>query len=160
MTDKREEGGGLVETMIAAAIAGVVFLGAMGAVEHAARFVRYADSVTKAQSIAQSRLETKRSVGWKFLLDEDLDGDGVSETVMRDDGVEPDRTPGDRIYSATADHNGLTEVWTIELNRSGPLASVGWVIITSTVTFEGPNGRRELRMETIRSNPAFVGSAP
>jgi hypothetical protein len=63
------------------------------------------------------------------------------------------------MYSAMADHDGLTEVWTIEANRPGPLASAGTVTVRSIVTFEGPNGRRELRMETIRANPVFVGSS-
>ncbi|MCS6896475.1 MAG: type II secretion system GspH family protein [Nitrospira sp.] len=159
MTRKREEGSTLLETLIAATIAGVAFVGTMGAVEVAARFVRQADLVTQAQAVAQSRLEAKRAVGWKFLLEDDVDRDGVPDTVMRDDGQDPDMAAGDGVYSAMAEHRGLTEVWTIEGHRSGPLASVGMVTIRSIVTFEGWKGRRELRMETMRANPAFVGRA-
>ncbi|MCA1958476.1 MAG: hypothetical protein LDL14_08105 [Nitrospira sp.] len=159
MMRRQEEGGLLLETMIAAVIAGVAFAGTMGAVEVAVRFVRHADLITKAQSVVQSRLEEKRSVGWKFLLEEDSDRDGTPDTVMRDDGLGVDQAAGDGIYSAMADHDGLTEVWTVEANRPGPLASAGAVTIRSSVTFEGPNGPRELRMETIRANPVFVGSS-
>ncbi|MCP9455976.1 MAG: hypothetical protein NNA18_07720 [Nitrospira sp.] len=160
MKRKREEGSTLLEAMMAAAIAGVVLMGTMEAVETAARFVRRADVVTRAQSIAQSRLEAKRSVAWPLLLAEDMNGDGALETVMRDDGMGPDEEAGDGIYSAMTEHEGLPEKWMIEINRPVPLASVGMVTITSVVTFEGVGGRQELRMKTMRANPAFVGSVP
>jgi hypothetical protein len=158
MRRKREEGSTLPEAMVAAAIAGVMFMGTMEAVDTATRFVHQADVTTRAQSIAQSRLEAKRSVVWPLLLEEDVDGDGSPDTVMRDDGMEPDEEAGDGIYSAMIEHEGLTEKWMIEINRPIPLASVGMVTITSVVTFKGPDGWRELRMKTMRANPAFVGN--
>lgn len=160
MRHNREAGSTLLEAMMAAAIAGIMFVGTLEAVGTAARFVRQADVMTRAQAIAQSRLEAKRSVAWPLLLDEDVDQDGTPDTVMKDDGVGSDEEADDGIYSAMADHEGLTEKWMVEINRPAPLAMVGMVTITSVVTFEGLDGRRELRMKTMRANPAFVGSVP
>lgn len=160
MSHDREEGSTLLEAMVAAVIVGIMCVGTMEAIGTAARFVRQADVMTRAQSIAQSRLEAKRSVAWPLLLEEDVDRDGTPDTVMRDDGIGSDEEAGDGIYSAMAEHEGLTEKWTVEINRPVPLAIVGMVTITSVVTFEGLDGRRELRMKTIRANPVFVGSVP
>jgi prepilin-type N-terminal cleavage/methylation domain-containing protein len=158
MKQYRQEGGfSLVETMIAAAIAGIAFAGTMGAVETASRFVRQASLAGKAQGTAQSRLEAKRSVRWRLLLEDDLDRDGVPETVMKDDGQGRDAVAGDGIYTAAAERDGITEVWTVEVDRPGPIASVGAAIIRSVVTYDGSNGPQEVRVETIRANPAFVG---
>ncbi|MCP9464904.1 MAG: hypothetical protein NNA25_08910 [Nitrospira sp.] len=160
MRRKHEEGGTLLEAMVAAAIAGVMFMGTMETVGTAARFVHRADMMTRAQSIAQSRLEAKRSVAWPLLLAEDVDGDGAPDTVMRDDGTEPDEEAGDGVYSAMTEHRGLTEKWMIEIHGPVPLASAGMVTITAVVTFEDSDGWWELRMKTMRANPAFVGSVP
>ena len=154
---ERDKGFSLMETMMAAAIAGIAFVGTMGAVEVASRFITYASLVDKAYLAAQSRLEGKQSVRWKMLLEEDLDHDGVPETLMKDDGQGPDRLAGDGIYSSETEGDGITEVWTIQVDPSGPMASVGVVTIKSTVTYKGPNGIQEIRMETIRVNPAYLG---
>jgi len=154
---KTEEGFSLVETMVAAVIAGIAFVGTMGAVEVASRFITQTRLVDLASVAAQSRLEGKRSVRWKMLLYDDLDHNGVLETVMKDDGQGPDTATGDGIYTAAARMKGATEVWTIQGDRPGPFASVGLVAIRSTVTYSGPNGIREIRAETMRANPAYLG---
>lgn len=154
---EQDEGFSLVETMIAATIAGIAFVGTMGAVEIASRFVHHTSLVGKAQAAAQSRLEAKRSIRWRLLLEDDLDHDGVPETVMTDDGQGPDAVAGDGIYTATAERDGMIEIWTIEVDRPGPIASVGSVTIRSVVTYDGSHGPQEFRMETIRANPAFIG---
>jgi len=154
---KKDEGFSLVEAMVAATIAGIAFVGTMGAVEVASRFITYASLVDRGHVAAQSRLEGKRSVRWGMLLEDDLDHDGVPETVMTDDGQGPDAVAGDGVYTASAEGDGITEVWTIQVDRQGPLASVGLVTIRSTVTYQGSNGIREIRVETIRANPAYVG---
>ena len=153
---KHDEGFSLVETMIAAAIAAIAFVGTMGTVEIASRLIHHTSALSKAQEIAQSRLEAKRAVRWRMLLEDDLDHDGVHETVMRDDGEGYDAVTGDGIYTAAAEREGMTEVWTIEGDRPGPIASVGGVTIRSVVTYDGSHGQQEVRMETIRANPAFV----
>lgn len=154
---KRDEGFSLIETMVAATIAGIAFVGTMGAVEVASRFVMDASLVDRGHRAAQSRLEEKRSVRWRMLLEDDLDHDGVPETVMNDDGQGPDAVAGDGVYTAAAERDGVIEVWTIQADRQGPLASVGFVTIRSTVTYQGLRGIREIQVETIRANPGYVG---
>lgn len=158
-TRNGDEGFSLLETMIAATIASIAIVGAMGAVEVASRFVKSASLVDHALEKAQSRLESKRSVHWRMILLDDLDHDGVLETVMKDDGEGHDAVVGDGVYTAATEEDGITEVWTVEVDRPGPIPSVSTVTIRSNVTYHGPNGIREVRVETIRANPAYLGRA-
>ena len=155
---RRDAGFTLVETMVAASIAGIAFVGTMGAVELASRLAMQASLIDKASGTAQSRLEVKRSVGWRTMVEDDLDHDGVPETEMNDAGVGGDTIAGDGIYTASTEVDGLTEVWTIHVGHPGPLASVGLVALTSTVTYRGPNGTRHIQMETLRANPMYLGA--
>lgn len=155
-----EEGFSLLETMIAAAVAGIAFVGTMGAVEVASRFVAQASLSDKALAAAQARMEGKRSIRWRMILDDDLDHDGVLDAVMKDDGQGSDAVAGDGVYTATAEEEGTTEVWTAEVDRPGPIASVGFITIKSVVTYDGPNGHREVLVQTIRANPAYLGHTP
>jgi prepilin-type N-terminal cleavage/methylation domain-containing protein len=158
MNHRRQDGGfSLVETMIAAVVAGIALTGTMGAVEIASRFVQHTGLAGKAQESAQSRLEGKRSVRWRLLLEDDLNHDGVWETVMTDDGQGSDAVSGDGMYTATEERDGRAELWTVEFDRPGPIASAGMAVVRSVVTYEGSNGPQEVRMETMRANPAFVG---
>ncbi len=160
MKQRRQDGGfSLVEIMIAAVVAGIALTGTMGAVEIASRFVHQAGLAENAQASAESRLEVKRSVRWRLLLEDDLDRDGVLETVMKDDGQNHDVSAGDGMYTMTAERDGMTERWTVEVDRPGPIVSAGMVIIRSVVTYDGSNGPEEVHMETMRANPAFVGRA-
>jgi prepilin-type N-terminal cleavage/methylation domain-containing protein len=153
----REKGLSLIEVMVAMMISGVALLGTMGAVEISSRHVRQADLVSRALELVHSRLEVKRSVRWKVLLEDDLDNDGVAEIMMRDDGRDGDMMADDGIYTATFEREGMTVVWTVETDRPGPLNSVGMVTIRAVATYQGPEGEKEVRLATLRANPAFVG---
>jgi type II secretory pathway pseudopilin PulG len=153
----RDEGFSLLETMIAATIAGIAFVGTMTAVAVASRFIPQTGLVDTAQERVQSRLEGKQSVRWRSLLMDDLDHDGMPETIMKDDGQGADAVAGDGIYTGTTEQDGLTEVWTIEVDPMRPIATVGMATIRSVVTYHGTNGPQQVRMQTIRANPAFLG---
>lgn len=152
-----DKGFSLLEVMIASTIAGIAFVGTMAAVEVASRFLHRTGLVDAAQERAQSRLEAKRSIRWKLLLMDDLDHDGMPETMMKDDGQGADAIAGDGMYTGTAEENGITEVWTIEVDHVGPIATAGMVTIRAVITYHGTNGPQQVRMETIRANPAFLG---
>jgi prepilin-type N-terminal cleavage/methylation domain-containing protein len=152
-----ERGVSLVEVMVAMMITGIVLMGTMGAVEIASRHVRQGDRSLHALALAQARLEAKRSVRWQSLLEDDLDHDGVPETIMKDDGQGRDQAAGDGIYTAMQERDGVTLIWSVEPDRAGPLSSVGLVTIRATAAYEGPGGLKEVRMATLRANPAFVG---
>ena len=152
-----EKGLSLIEVMVAMMISGIALLGTMGAVEISSRYIQQAGLVTRALELAHSRLEAKHSVRWKVLLEDDLDNDGVAEIMMRDDGQDGDAAADDGIYTATFEREGMTVVWTVETDRPGPLNSVGMVTIRAVATYHGPEGEKEVRLATLRANPAFVG---
>jgi len=152
-----DQGLSLIEVMVAMMIAGIAFLGTMGAVEISSRHVKQAGLGSRALELAQSRLEIKRSVRWKLLLEDDLDDDGIAETVMRDDGQEHDAMAGDGIFTAVLERDGVTVVWSVEADRPGPLSSAGLVAVRAIATYHGVDGPKEIRVATLRANPAFVG---
>ena len=94
---------------------------------------------------------------WKLLLDDDLDGDGIAETSMRDDGQGHDAAANDGVYTAVLERDGVTVVWTVEVDRPGPLGSVGMAAIQAVAFYQGPDNQKEVRLATLRANPAFVG---
>lgn len=147
----------LIEVMIAMVISGIALMGTMGAIDLSSRHIQQGSLSTKALALAQARLEAKRSVRWQALLADDLDYDGYPETLMKDDGQGGDVSAGDGIYSAVLQHDGVTVVWTIEMDGGGPLSAVSLVTIRATATYDGPTGRREIRLATLRANPTFVG---
>jgi prepilin-type N-terminal cleavage/methylation domain-containing protein len=154
----KNEGFSLVEVMVAMVIAGVALMGTLGAVEISSKHVQQGGLNSKAIELVQSRLEAKRSVRWQSLLEDDLDHDGVSETLMTDDGQGSDRTAGDGIYTAMYERDGMTVVWMIEAERPGPLHSTAMVTIRAVASYPGLNGqKREAQAATIRANPNFVG---
>ena len=153
----REEGLSLVEVLVATAIAGVALAGASGAVEVAVRQAQQAGLCTRAFEMVQSKLEAKRSVRWQMLLEDDLDDDGFSDTTMKDDGLGPDASASDGVYTAISERGGVTVVWSIEIDRPGPLSSVGMVKIHAVATYNGFDGLKEIRMATFRANPTYVG---
>jgi prepilin-type N-terminal cleavage/methylation domain-containing protein len=152
-----EKGLSLIEVMVAMMISGIALLGTMGAVEISSRYVQQAGRVSRALELMHSRLEVKHSVRWKVLLEDDLDDDGVAETMMRDDGREGDAAADDGIYTAAFERDGVTVLWTVETDRPGPLNSVGMVTIRAVATYRGLEGQKEIQMATLRANPAFVG---
>jgi prepilin-type N-terminal cleavage/methylation domain-containing protein len=154
----KNDGFSLIEVMVAMVIAGVALMGTLGAVEVSSRHIQQGGMKSKAIELAQARLEAKRSGRWQFLLEDDLDHDGIPETLMADDGQGSDITADDGIYTAGYEHDGVTVVWTIEAERPGPLRSAGIVRIRAVASYSGLNGhKREVQVATIRTNPNFVG---
>lgn len=153
----RQEGMTLIEVMVAMVISGVALIGAIGAVQVSSGYIREGGLITKALELAQSRLEFKRSVRWQLLLEDDVDGDGIPETLMKDDGQGSDVAAGDGIYTAMLERDGVTVVWTVEADSRKRLNSVGIVAIQAVSSYVGRTGRKEVRVATLRANPVFVG---
>jgi prepilin-type N-terminal cleavage/methylation domain-containing protein len=151
-----EAGFSLVEVMIAMVISGVALTGTMGAMEMSTRYALQGQLSTRALAFAQARLEAKRSVRWPSLLEDDLDHDGVPETLMKDDGHGPDRLAGDGIYSSKHEQDGVAVVWTIEPDGEEPWPSAPVVVVRATAFYDGGRGMREIHMATLRANPTFV----
>ncbi|OQW33770.1 MAG: hypothetical protein A4E19_02670 [Nitrospira sp. SG-bin1] len=152
------DGFSLIEVMVAMVITGIALMGALGAVEMSSRHIQQGGLNSKAAEFAQARLEAKRSIHWRSLLEEDHDRNGVPETFMTDDGQGADGTAGDGIYTAMSEHDGVTVVWTIEADPPGPVHSAAMVMIRAIASYPGYNGhRKEVQLATIRANPNFVG---
>lgn len=154
---RQDRGFSLVEVMMAMVISGVALMGTMGAIEMSSRHIQQGQVSTRALGLAQARLEAKRSVCWQALLQDDLDHDGIAEVTMKDDGQEPDRMAGDGIYTSVHQQDGVTVVWTVELDRPGPLPLASLVVIRATAFYDGVAGIKEIRLAAFRANPAFVG---
>jgi prepilin-type N-terminal cleavage/methylation domain-containing protein len=155
--DPSQEGMTLIEVIVAMVISGIALLGAIGAVQVSSGSIRDSGLATKALELAQSRLESKRSVRWMFLLEDDVDGDGIPETLMKDDGQGGDIAADDGIYTAMLEREGMTVVWTVEADSRRPLRSVGIVAIRAVASYAGRSGRGEVQVATLRANPVFVG---
>jgi hypothetical protein len=139
-------------------ITGFALMGTLGAVEMSSRHIQQGGLHSKAIELAQARLEAKRSVRWQSLLEDDLDHDGIPETLMADNGQGSDITASDGIYTAGYERDGVTVAWTIEAERPGPLRSAAMVRIRAVASYSGLNGhKREVQVATIRTNPNFVG---
>jgi prepilin-type N-terminal cleavage/methylation domain-containing protein len=148
----------LVEVMVAMMISGIALMGTLGAVEISSRYAQQGVVTSQALEFAQGRVEAKRSVRWPLLLEDDLDRDGVAETHMVDDGTGADVAPGDGIYTAMYERDGITLVWTIETDHPGPLSATGVVRIRAVASYLGRNKeKREVQMATMRANPSYVG---
>lgn len=153
----QDTGFSLIEAMIAMVISGIAFIGAVGAVQISSGHTRQGALASRALELAQARLEVKQSVRWPYLLEEDLDGDGIPETMMKDDGQNPDAMADDGIYTAMLERNGITVVWSVETDRPGPLGMVSMVAIQAVSSYVGQGGLKEIMVGTLRANPAFVG---
>jgi len=155
--DAYQGGMTLIEVIVAMVISGIALLGAIGAVQVSSGSIRDSGLATKALELAQSRLESKRSVRWQYLLEDDVDGDGIPETLMKDDGQGDDVLAGDGIYTAMLERDGVTVVWTVEADSRRPLHAVGLVAITAVSSYIGRDGRKDVQVATLRANPVFVG---
>ena len=154
----KSDGISMVEGMGAMMISGIALMGTLGAVEISSRHAQQSVMNSQALEFAQGRLEVKRSVRWQVLLEDDLDRDGIPETHMTDDGTGFDVAPGDGIYTAMYERDGITVVWTIETDRPGPLSATSMVKIQATASYLGRNReQREVRVATMRANPSYVG---
>lgn len=148
----------MIEVMFAMVILAFAVLGVMGSFKWADHGLREGSDGTRALAMAESRLEAKRAAPWQALLWDDLNGDGVPEITMRDDGVEPDAASGDGIYTAGLEENGIRLVWTVQPDRPGPLGNAGSVAIQAHAGYPvGRNQWRDIRLGTLRANPAYVG---
>ena len=105
---KSERGMSLVEVVVAMAIAGIALMGAMGAVQVSARFAQQGMMKTRALSLAQGRLEAKRSVRWDALLQDDLNHDGAVDVTMHDDGTGGDAA-GNTLEATRVDYTPQSE---------------------------------------------------
>ena len=153
----QDKGFSLIEVMIAMVISGIAFIGAIGAVQISSEHTRQGALTSRALELAQARLEVKQSVRWPYLLEDDLDEDGIPETMMKDDGQNPDVMADDGIYTAMLERNGITVVWSVETDRPGPLGSVGMVAIRAVSSYVGQGSPKDIMVATLRANPAFVG---
>lgn len=146
------------EVMVAMGLTYIGLMGAMGAFHVAEKAIVQGMLASRALSMAESRLEAKRSVQWEQLLMDDLDHDGIPEIVMHDDGVGVDRAAGDGIYSAQWARNGVVLTWTVAPNHGGRLSESGFAVFEARATYRSDNGEHEVRLATVRANPVFAGS--
>lgn len=148
----------LIEVMIAMVVLAFAILGVMASFRWSDHAVRFGTDGTRALALAEARLEAKRSLPWPALLLDDLNHDGRTETVMRDDGAGDDETAGDGVYTAADEQDGIRLVWTVQPDRS-PFQQAGLAVIRAKAGYSLGNGRwRHITVGTIRSNPAYVGS--
>jgi hypothetical protein len=152
------KGASFSEVLVAMALMMIGLASAMGAFAAAERSLGHNALKTRALAMAQSRLEAKRSVRWEQLLMDDLDHDGVAEIIMNDNGDGGDRIAGDNIYSAQWEHGGILMNWTVAPQRGAQLSVSGLAVLEVRASFQSSSGEHEIRLATIRANPAFVGS--
>lgn len=153
-----EGGAGIAEVFVAMALTLIGVAGAMAAFQAAERSLRMGMLATRALAMAESRVEAKRSARWDRLLLDDLNYDGVSDLVMRDDGAGGDELAGDGVYSGSWDQDGVHLIWTVTPSHSGPLSAAGHVLIEARAVYAAGEGQREVRVGTLRTNPVYVGS--
>ena len=158
MTDRNEKGFSLIEVMVAMVILAFAVVGAMGMHRWGEQGMQYGAQGTRALALAESRLEAKRAMPWEALLQDDLDGDGIAEIVMQDDGSVEDAKAGDGIYTAVSEAQNIRLLWTVQLDRPGSLRDAGSaVIVVRAQCPAGPGLRREIAIGTLRANPNYVG---
>jgi hypothetical protein len=158
MPNENERGATFSEVMVAMALISLAVIGAMGAFEAADKILRLDGFAARALSAAESRLEAKRAALWSQLLVDDLDHDGVPDLSMHDDGTGGDRVAGDGIYSAMHEEHGVTVMWSLAAAHAGRLGASGAVVIEARAVYRASGGEREVRLVTVRANPAFAGS--
>ncbi|MBK9307363.1 MAG: prepilin-type N-terminal cleavage/methylation domain-containing protein [Nitrospira sp.] len=152
------DGFSLIEVMVAMMISGIALLGTLGAVEITSRYVQQGGLSSKALEFAQGKLEAKRSMRWSSLLEDDLDHDGIIDAIMVDDGQGADINAGDGIYTASYERDGITLVWTIEIDHERSLHTSGIIVIRAVASYSDRRGqRREVQVATLRANPNYVG---
>ena len=145
------------EVMVAMTLTSVGVMGAMGAFEAANKSLRSDTLAARAIAMAESRLEAKRAGPWEQLLTDDLDHDGRREVTMHDDGTGGDPVAGDGIYSAMLEQHGVTVVWTIASPHSGSPINSGAVVLEARGRYRTNGTEHEVRLATLRANPAYAG---
>lgn len=150
-------GSSFAEVLVAMAILPLVLMGAIGAFHMADKIISLGTLSSRALAMAQSRIEAKRSVRWDRLLMDDLDYDGILETLMHDDGQDGDVMAGDGIFSATARKDGISLTWTVTPSQIGRLSGSGYAVIESRASYETEHGQQEVKLVAVRANPVYVG---
>ena len=153
-----EAGVSFAEVLVSMALTMIGLAGAMEAFQATERSVRANRLATLALTMAESRIEAKRSVRWDHLLLDDLNHDGVPDLVMQDDGAAGDVVAGDGVYSGTWSQDGVQLIWTVTPSRAGSLSASGHVLIEARAVYAVDGGSREVKVGTLRANPVFVGS--
>ena len=151
-------GATLSEVLVAMALTSVGVMGAMGAFLTAEKSLSRDTLATRALAMAESRLEAKRAAAWEQLLVDDLNHDGLPDVAMHDDGTRGDHTAGDGIYSAIWEQQGVTLIWTVRFNHAGSPGNSGAAVIDARGVYRASTGEREIRLATLRANPAFGGT--
>lgn len=152
-----DRGFSLVEVVVAMSISMIVVMGGMAALQVSARLTQEGVMKTRAVSLAQGRLEAKRSVRWEAMLQDDLDHDGRPDVVMADDGQGADVSAEDGVYTGQWERDGITLKWTVAMDRLGPFTTAGFVTIRAAASYSGLGGTRVVELGTVRANPAFAG---
>jgi hypothetical protein len=144
--------------MVSMVVMAFGLLGVMASVQWSGAAVQAGATRTAALHLTEARLEAKRAAMWPALLSDDLDGDGIADIVMHDDGVGDDEAGGDGIYTASSDIAGIHLVWSVQ-PEGGMLAAAGSARIDARARYVSETGQhREIRLQTIRANPQFVGA--
>jgi prepilin-type N-terminal cleavage/methylation domain-containing protein len=148
----------LIEVMFAMVILAFAIVGVMGMHQWAERALQHGTKGTRALALVESRLDAKRAAPWEQLLKDDLDADGGTDVVMKDDGEGADDLAGDGIYSASAEQGDIRLVWTVQPDRPGDLAQAGAALIMARASFlTEANRRHEIKVGTLRANPRYLG---
>ncbi len=154
-----ERGFSLIEVMVAMVILAFAILGVMGMFEYADRGIRYGTLTTRALALAESRLEAKRVAPWEELLRDDLDGDGLADLMMRDDGLGGDAAAGDGVFSARIEDGPIRLLWTGQPLGGRSVREAGAVVIQARADYPvGRDRRKEVRVGTLRANPRYQGT--
>ena len=145
------------EVMVAMGLTSIGVMAAMGAFEAADKSLGRDTLAARALAAAESRLEAKRAVPWRQLLSDDLNHDGMPDLTMHDDGSGGDRIAGDGIYSAMVEQQGVTVIWSVAFPLSEGLTNAGMVLLEARGVYRAGGEEREVRLATLRANPAFTG---
>ncbi|HKT34126.1 MAG TPA: choice-of-anchor X domain-containing protein [Nitrospira sp.] len=146
------------EVMVAILLTSIGVMAAMGAFEAADKRLGRDTLAARALAAAESRLEAKRAAPWKQLLTDDFNHDGLADLTMHDDGSRGDRLAGDGIYSAMLERGGVTVIWTVAFPHAQNLSDSGMVVIEARGLYRSSGEEREVRLATLRANPAFAGA--
>jgi type II secretory pathway pseudopilin PulG len=158
-TMKDSRGFGLIEVIFAMVILSFVILGVMASFQWSDHGVRVSVRGTQALAMAQARLEAKRGGRWSQLLQDDLDGDGIAEVMMRDDGQLPDLHARDGLYTAAVEQGGIKLRWTLQAEPSGSIRDAGVIAIDVRAEYPVAAGQwRQVRLAALRANPGYVGA--
>ncbi len=156
--DRQKTGFTLLEVMLAMVILAFGILGVLATFQWADEGLHLGANGMRAQAMVESRLEAKRTSTWEGLLADDIDGDGLPEVLMYDDGRNGDVQAGDGVYTGSVEREGIRLVWTVQTERPGPIANAGSVVILAKASYPAGRGRpREISMGMLRANPRYIG---